>query len=362
MSHYCWVQKCDKCNYENRGCVRFQVKCEKCGEYLKLEYSAPEPFVLPESVVLPKSPKLLITGVCGYLGSCLAKMALASNYEVVGYDNCSGRTTDSVIEFCSNKKFSFIKGDILDKDKLSLASEGCDFIAHAAAMVGEPICKKYPQMGWLINYDGSKNVADLNIPTVFFSTGSCYGKLDNICTEESECNPLSVYAKSKLEAEKYFLSIGNSVILRFATAYGLTNATRLDLLPNDFCYQAWKNKALVVAEPSVKRTFCHARDLVSAVMFSIQNFGRLKGEIYNVGDEGGNWSKQQLVDFIQKQTGCSVFYDNCYHDLDLRDYEVSYKKINGAGWKASVTMEEGIEELLKAMPLICVNDQYRQRL
>jgi len=95
----------------------------------------------------------------------------------------------------------------------------------------------------------------------------------------------------------------------------------------------------------------------------VTNFEALKNKTFNVGNVKGNWTKRQLCEFIKSKVACSVFYDeSVYKDLDCRDYETSYERINTEGWYAKVTMEEGLDELIKAMPLINITSQYHQKL
>ena len=309
--------------------------------------------------------KCLLTGALGYISSALMPLLLNRGHEVVGYDNCSGRTTDTAIELSTHPSFEFIKGDILDKDLNNKIPSDIDLIIHLAAMVGDPLCKKYPDFAWLVNTEGTKNIVESfpNTPIIFSSTGSVYGKVDGVCTEESPTNPLSVYAKSKLLAEKYIKGSGNYIIYRFATAFGLAPSLRLDLLPNDFCHQAFRNKYLVVAQADFRRTFCHVRDLASSLSFAIENFDKMKNQTYNVGNKQGNITKRELAELLKKKTKCSVFYeDSIYKDTDMRDYDTSIEKIDKTGWKASISIEEGIDELLKAMSLIQIDSRYHQKI
>lgn len=309
---------------------------------------------------------ILLTGVCGFIGSVLAPKLLEKGYTVIGYDNCSGRTSDSILDLFQHKNFKFIKGDILDEKKVCEVRKNCDLIVHLAAMVGEPICSKYEHMSRMVNEMGPVNLTKYGNekPIIFASTGSVYGKVEGICTEDSPTNPLSVYAKSKLLAEQFIKNYTDKyVIYRFATAYGMSPALRLDLLPNDFTYQALKNKSLVVFQADFRRTFCHVRDIVNSIIFAICHFDIMKGQTYNVGNSEGNWTKRQLAEFLKEKTGCAVFYgDEGYKDPDLRDYDTSFEKINREGWYANIKMEDGINEMIRAFPAINPNSQYVQKL
>lgn len=313
--------------------------------------------------------KILVTGNLGYLGSCLVPQLLSLGHKVIGYDNCSGRTPESAITYCTSPNFEFIKGDISHEEDMRKAVEKCDLVVHLAAAVGEPWCRKYENFAYVVNEGGTHNVAKwvkmYNKKIIFSSTGSVYGAIDGVCTENSMCNPVSTYGISKLNAEKEIADTDNYIILRFATAYGLAPSLRLDLLVNDFCYRACRERALVMAQPEFRRTFCHCRDLMNAVIHSIDNFDVMKNEVYNVGNKNGNITKRQLAELIKQKTGCLVFYDEggkTYKDGDLRDYDTSFEKIEKTGWKPVVELEEGIDELLKAMPFVQINSQYKQRI
>ncbi len=312
-----------------------------------------------------KYKTILLTGNLGFLGSILTEKLLFHGYKVIGFDNCTGRTNDSGILYCNNPNFSFIKGDILDTESVFQAKQKADFVIHMAAQVGEPLGKKHKYYSSMVNSIGTDNVAKIgkNLPIIYSSTGSCYGKIEGICDEESPTNPLSIYGKSKLEGEQWVKNTKNYIIYRFATAYGLSPSLRLDLLPNDLCYQAWKNKVLVIAQPEFRRTFCHCKDICDAIIFGLFNFEIMKNEIYNVGDNKGNLTKKELAELIKEKTQCSIFYDDeIYKDGDQRDYEVSYEKINKCGWFSKIKMSDGLDELLKAMPFISIDSRYYQKI
>src|SRR6266496_5008882 len=133
--------------------------------------------------------KILVSGNLGYLGSCLTPKLLEAGHSVIGYDNCTGRTTDTALELCKNPKFEFIKGDILDVNKIRKVKKTCDFIVHLAALVGEPICNKHEAYSFEVNAKGTDNICRTgpNLPIILASSGSVYGKINGVCTENSPC-------------------------------------------------------------------------------------------------------------------------------------------------------------------------------
>jgi nucleoside-diphosphate-sugar epimerase len=303
--------------------------------------------------------RVLVTGCGGFIGSLVTRKLLAKNYEVVGLDN-GYRNLDNLLEVIPNTNFNLHRGDVLNKDLVNGLSRDVDFIVHLAAYVGEPICKQQPQLAWEINTTGTRNCLDSYAKVIFASTGSVYGELNSVCTEQSNTNPVSLYAKAKLESENLIrqLKPQNHIIYRFATAYGLSPNLRLDLLINDLTYQACKNKTITLFQADFKRTFCHVDDIAASLVYAVDNFDSMKGQTYNVGTEEGNWTKREVGEYLKKRTGCSVFYGDGYKDPDVRNYHCDFSKINSTGWKAKYTISEGVDELIKSVPLIQIKHNY----
>ena len=183
--------------------------------------------------------KILVTGGAGYIGSVLIPFLLDEGFKVTVYDLLlyGGH---SLIPFISNKNFSFIKGDIRDKESLSRSIKKNDVIIHLAAIVGLPACNKDKKLSYSTNVYGTKNVIDSlssNQQLIHASTVSNYGaSTGNTCDEKSALKPISCYGKTKTEAEKIVLDFQDTICLRFATAFGVSPKMKLGLLINDlFC-------------------------------------------------------------------------------------------------------------------------------
>lgn len=305
---------------------------------------------------------ILVSGAGGYICSGLIKQLLEKGHKVIGVDNGFGRGLDSLIEFCANHNFTFIKGDVGSKKVLDQIEGKFQIAVLAHGLVGEPLCDRYPGLATQSNAMSIYNFCNRfpKHPVILTSTGSVYGAVEGICTEKSSKNGVSHYAKTKILAEEFVSHHSPYVIYRFATAFGLnTSSFRLDLLVNDLVYQACKNKTITLFQPDFRRTFCHVRDLVNSLIFAIENFNNLEGEIYNVGHNDNNWSKRKLAEFIKEKTGCSVFIgSDGYKDTDVRDYACSFEKINNKGWFAQISMEQGINELIKVFPLLNMKNSY----
>jgi nucleoside-diphosphate-sugar epimerase len=302
--------------------------------------------------------KILITGAAGYLGSVITQTLLENNYQVVGLDNLSFNQL-SLLPHTSNPNFRFVYGDVQDTTLLKSLVDECDVIIPLAAIVGFPACDANPKLAEEINFGQIKNIVDWIQGTdkkiLFPNTNSGYGVgEDGIhCTEESPLNPISIYGKTKVDAEKYILDNTDGICFRLATVFGISPRMRTDLLVNDFVYKAITDKYIVVFEKTFKRNFIHVKDVASVFLFMIQNYDTYKGQVFNVGLSDANLSKQELLETIQKYvSNFAVVYDDYYEDPDKRDYIVSNEKVESTGWYPTWSIEDGIKELIHGYKMI----------
>lgn len=305
--------------------------------------------------------KILITGGAGYIGTSLIPMLLSRGDDVTVFDSLLFGG-NALIPFFRFNNFHFIKGDVRDKAALAEAVAGKDIIIHLAAIVGFPACRENPSLAYSTNVEGAQNLVDVVSPSQFVlvgSTGSNYGALeDAMCTEETPLNPLSIYGKTKTEAERIIMEKGDATAYRFATAFGISPRLRLDLLVNDLTYQAVKQKYLVVYEAHFMRTFIHVHDIARSFVFAIDHMREMKGEVYNMGNESMNASKKDICDMIEQKTGAYVHYAGVGEDADKRNYTVSYKKVRDVGFETTVTIEDGIDELIRAFAAVKVTNPF----
>jgi len=299
--------------------------------------------------------KVLVTGGAGYVGSVLVPELLKKGHEIRVLDNLMYGQT-SLLTYFIEDNFEFIKGDVRDVETVEKAVNGMDMIIHLAAIVGAPACKKDRKVAEAINYQGTVNVdnaRDNSQKLIYASTGSVYGALKEICTEKSPTKPLSTYGITKLEAEKQVLQSGNAIVYRFATGFGLSARLRLDLLPNDFVLNALKNRYLVIYDKDFKRTFIHIKDMIRSYIFGIEHFDRLKDEVYNVGSETMNYTKEEIAEVIKGKSNFEIYYaDKGIPDPDQRNYEVSYQKIRDKGFETKISLEKGIDELINGFQML----------
>jgi nucleoside-diphosphate-sugar epimerase len=307
--------------------------------------------------------KILVTGGAGYVGSVLVPKLLEKGYKVCVVDNLMYDNGHTIIPFFKNSKFKFIKGDVRDESLMSDLVPNFEFVIHLAAIVGFPACKKNPALATSVNLDSSKLISSLlskDQGTVYASTGSNYGIIENqVCTEETPLNPISLYGKTKTEAENIFLNENSAVAYRFATAFGISPRMRLDLLINDFVYQAVNDKTLVMFEKTFKRTFIHVDDMARSILYAIENYDKMNGNTYNVGGDINNFSKEEIALMIKDKVDFYLHFAEFGEDEDKRNYEVSYNKINSAGFFLEKTVEDGINELIQAVPALDNRSKYK---
>ena len=295
--------------------------------------------------------KILITGGAGYIGSMLCTKLLEEGHMVTVVDLLK-YDKGSLNHLYFNKNFKLICDDIRKVNLMKKLIKQHDFIIPLAALVGAPLCEKFKKEALSTNLGSIKTLckfATKKNKVIYLTTNSGYGigEKNKYCDEKSPLKPISLYGRTKCDGEDLVRSkIKNHVCFRLATVFGHSYRMRSDLLVNNFVYTAIKKKKLTLFEPHFRRNFIHVRDVVNAIIFTMKNFNRLKDNVYNLGLSSANISKIMLARKIQKQyKKLRIKIVTNRKDPDKRDYFVSNKKIEKAGFKAKITLEEGIEEL-----------------
>ncbi|MFZ5479715.1 MAG: NAD-dependent epimerase/dehydratase family protein [Myxococcota bacterium] len=304
--------------------------------------------------------KVVVTGGAGYVGTVLVPHLLSEGFDVHVVDALRFGGEALLPNFI-HPRFAFTEGDVCDAPLMKRVLADADAVVHLAALVGYPVCKKFPEEARRTNVEGTQVVLDSLRPEarlINFSTGSNYGEVVGICDEDTPLNPLSLYGETKTRAEQMCMSRPNTVALRFATAFGLSPRLRLDLMINDFTYQALVNRYLLVYERHFRRTFIHVRDMARVVPHLLRNWDAAKDQRLNVGHESMNLTKEDIVNLLRTKMDFHLYFADVGKDEDRRDYEVSYARIRGLGFQTEVDIHRGMDELIRGLRLVRVRNPY----
>jgi len=310
---------------------------------------------------------VLITGGAGYIGSLLTSELLRANYRVTVADSLLFGG-ESLIPFLHHPNFHFVKADVTEpravKDSLRDNWQKPDAVVHLAAIVGFPACQAVgKQVAWKYNVEATKMVfeqaADLGAERfVFASTYSNYGLSPEgePVTEESPLNPQSLYAETKIVAEEFLLSQKDApcapLLFRFATLYGISPRTRFDLIVNQFVLEAFTKHALIIYQRGYSRSFVHIRDVARGVIMGLEaERSKIRGQVFNLGTDNGNYSKDDIVRLVLKRLPQTVVeYKDLTFGGDMRDITVSFAKVkNVLGFETTLDVNDGVRDVLFAL-------------
>ncbi len=284
-----------------------------------------------------KNKSVLLVGGEGYIGTVISNYFLKKNYYVTSLDDLIYRQKISK-KIKSKKRFKFIKADLRNKKIIKSVLKDQKNVILLAGLVGDPITKKYPSLSKSINQDGIKYFINQckkreNIDKlIFVSTCSNYGigKKNNLLNEKSPLKPLSLYAKQKVNIEKFILSQKKlpfcPIILRFATAFGVSPRMRFDLTINHFTKSFLKKEHLKIFDENTSRPYCHVLDFARSIEKVLKmKRKKIYKQVFNIGSNKNNFSKKGIIKQIAKivpMTRLSYLKG----DFDKRDYKVDFTK------------------------------------
>jgi len=301
--------------------------------------------------------RVLVGGGAGYLGSVLCERLLDAGYRVTALDSLLFGQT-SLLHLCGRSGFEFVRGDVRDERTLAPLLRESDAVIPLAAVVGAPACDADPWLAESVNLGAIRLLDRLRSKAqlvVFPTTNSGYGTktLDRHCTEETPLEPISLYGRLKVQAEQELLQRENTISLRLATVFGISPRMRIDLLVNHFVYAAVTDGYLVVFEKDFKRNFVHVRDVADAFLHALRRRGDMVGRAFNLGLDEANLSKEELALKVQQHVPrCHVHFAAVGSDPDRRNYMVSNLRLREAGFVASRSLDQGIEELIRGYQLL----------
>ncbi len=301
--------------------------------------------------------KILVTGGAGYKGITLVKKHLERGDEVTILDNFM-YGYDSILHIIHEPKLNVIQLDIRNINASILANY--DAVYHLAGISGMPACAANPDSAENINVEATRKMTSLIQKSqllIYASTTSFYGASGEGCDETVPTQPVSIYGRTKYEAEKIVMQRENSIALRFATVYGTASRMRNDLMVNDFTYKALHERSIVLFAGRSKRTFIHIDDAIRGYVFALDHASIMIGNIYNVGDESLNFSKIDIANAIQKYVDFEIV-NSSLPDLDVRNFLVSFEKIRKLGYKTELSLDDGVKDLIKLYKFYKVFSHY----
>jgi nucleoside-diphosphate-sugar epimerase len=318
--------------------------------------------------------KILVTGGAGYIGSVLVRQLLKKKHKVRVIDSLKF-SGDALYEVAQHKNFELVKGDIRNAKDVAKALKGIDAVAHLAAIVGDPACKKFEAEANEVNGSGSRTLFEACEKAgikrfVFASTCSNYGKMkdpNSFVTETSELLPVSLYAELKVAFEKYLLEEKkNSPVcataLRFSTVYGFSPRIRFDLTVNEFTRNVFLTGEQEIWGPEFNRPYCHVDDLARSVVLVLESpIEKVKSQVFNVGETSENYTKRNLMEEIAKviKKTKAIYVDAAD---DPRDYRVNSDKIkNELGFTITKRVPDGIKEIYKVLQSGMIGDPHGQK-
>ncbi len=296
---------------------------------------------------MKKKMNILITGGAGYLGMEITKSLLKSGHFVTVFDILNYNNTN-LSSFIKNKNFSLLKIDIRNKKKILPFKDKFDAVIHLAGIVGYPSCDANPQLAKSTNIIGSKNISEVfkYKKKIYFNTCTVYGEVkDKYCSETTKVNPKTLYAKTKLKGENYFLK-NNSICLRLSTVFGISETMRDDLLIHDFISTVINKKYLEIYQKNFIRNFISVNDIAKLCSFIMKN-KNFKNGLYNVGDKRLNFSKEDINKILSKKINYKFIFKEFDKDKEFRDYILDVSKLYSTGFKCNSKFEDNLNFLIK---------------
>lgn len=305
-----------------------------------------------------KAPSVLVTGGAGYLGCVLCEHLLQAGYRVSVLDNLMYGQSSSLFHLLPNPSMNFVLGDARDEQLVRTLIADADILIPLAAIVGQAACDRDPWLARSVNLDAVAMLNHLRSPrqlVVYPTTNSGYGTTsgETHCTEDTPLEPITLYGRTKVDAEMALLQSSNVITLRLATVFGLSPRMRIELLVNHFVYSAVTDGYIIIFEKDFKRNYVHIRDIADCFVHCMEHAGRMAGRPYNVGLDAANLSKEELALKVKEHVpNFYVHFSETGTDPDKRNYIVSNQRLREAGFEAQRSLDEGIQELIKGYRML----------
>jgi len=332
---------------DNNGCVVDYISLADVLDSVQEDYE--------DTGVLPPK-KVLIVGGAGYIGSVLAEKMLRMGYKVRVVDLLIyGK--DAISHFFDDD-FEFIRGDCRDKNTIKEALDGVDAVIHLGEIVGDPACKIDESFTIETNYDATQMIVEQCVKRgikrfIFASSCSVYGQNDEELNEESGLNPVSLYARCKIESERAIQSFDYNhfcpTILRLATVHGRSFRQRFDLVINLLAIKAVSEGKIRIFGGDQWRPFISVADVCRGIATTLNSEGwKVRKQIFNLGDTRENYQLIQIAGIIKNlipEVEVDVVEDLC----DKRNYRVSFEKIKQRlGFSAEYKITDSVRDIISA--------------
>jgi nucleoside-diphosphate-sugar epimerase len=303
--------------------------------------------------------RVLITGGAGFKGCVLAEMLMSAGHSVTIFDILS--YGEAPVIGLQRLGVRVVRGDVTDDVAVKTEIGRHDAVIHLAALVGFPLCDLDPIRAESVNVGGTQCVVSAlepGQPLVYGSTGSVYGRVDDVCHEDAEARPLTRYGRTKLAGEKMTLASGGAV-LRFATVVGVSPCMRFDLMVNAFVYRAVRFGRLDVYQPHDRRSFIDVFDAAAAYCFALEHFSQMSGGVFNVGSPELNLTKSEVARAVARQFPMQIEESSDHPDPDQRDYVVAFDRLRSLGYRTTVDLDTSISQVGAVARLVDNPQQWR---
>jgi lipopolysaccharide/colanic/teichoic acid biosynthesis glycosyltransferase/nucleoside-diphosphate-sugar epimerase len=310
---------------------------------------------------------VLVTGGAGYVGSWLTRKLLDRDYRV--------RVLDSFLygdhglrEIIGHPGLEIVAGDIRHLETVTRAAKGASGVIALAALVGDAACDLDPEETMATNFESVRLLGDVcrrqEIPRlVFASSCSVYGaNSDLVLNEGSWLNPVSLYARTRIQSEEYLLRHADDlgvVILRLSTVFGLSPRMRFDLLVNTLTLHARVNRKMMVFGGGQWRPNLHVQDAAEAFIAALEApAARAERGVFNVGSNQNNHTILEVAEMVRKHVPATEVEIKTEQG-DRRDYRVAFDKIQQVlGFRTRFTVEDGIREIADALAAGRIRDPF----
>ena len=287
--------------------------------------------------------KILVTGGSGYKGAVLVPRLLKEGHEVISLDtNWFG---DNLKD---HQALTKIKADVREIDSIPL--KGVDSIIHLANIANDPAVELNPTLSWEVNVLASHQLAAKAVRSgvkqiIYASSGSVYGiKNEKYVTEDLELVPISVYNKTKMVAERVFLSFKDYLdvkCIRPATVCGYSPRMRLDVSVNMLTFQALKNGKITVFGGNQTRPNIHIQDMVNVYIHFLEK-KEIPSGCFNAGFE--NISILDIAKMVSEVLETEIIITE---SNDPRSYRQDSTKLLKTGFEPKFGINNAISEIIK---------------